>query len=227
MVIIEENIALGKRKRKKNCRSIKKILICGIQLLLKLDDSLSSYYNQVKNGNYQFPRYSNCCPICRTRECCRFIGYYYRQVIDENGTYFKEFPIARYICEKKGKRIVEDKTFSLLPYQLVPYVKYSIDFIVRVLSEEKSINQTLDKYAQISDSKQLYRFKKIIDIAKEKLVSGGFLINEENLIAYSLSYQSRYYEIRGPCGLGLDYYLNNGQYYENSWFLFGCASQFR
>ena len=195
--------------------------------MLKLDDSLSSYYNQVKFGNYEFPRYSHWCPICGGKDCCRFIGYYFRQVIDEKGTYFKEFPIARYLCQEKGKRILDDKTFSLLPYQLVPYVKYSIDFIVRVLSEEKSIKETLDKYAQMSDSKQLYRFKKLIEIAKNRLLTGGFLNHQENFITYGLSYQSQYYEIRGPCALGLDYYLQNGQYYENSWFLYGCASQFR
>ncbi|MBC8179593.1 hypothetical protein H8E88_00575 [candidate division KSB1 bacterium] len=74
--------------------------------------------------------------MCGGSHCAKFIGYYHRPVLDENGTYYKAFPIARFLCYRKGdKPIVNHRTFSLFPYQLVPYSKYSIPFIFKVLNK--------------------------------------------------------------------------------------------
>lgn len=228
-----------------NCKEVKKIiaeeyenvLFCNIQIQLKQDDSLSSYYNQVKNGNYEFPSYSNSCPICSGIECCKFHGKYFREVIDEHGTYFKEFPILRFICNGKGNKKCKGKTFSLLPYQLIPYVKYSIDYLSGLLFfwESHSIKDTLDKVSldtnQILDIKSLYRYKEIFEKGINILLFSE-LINKHlslsDFLSYCFAYQSRYFEqIRGSPALGLDYYIYNGSYFRNSWFLFGVASQFR
>lgn len=45
--------------------------------------------------------FKNCCPICHGSDCAQFHGYYFRQIIDEKGTYYKEFPIIRFRCQKK------------------------------------------------------------------------------------------------------------------------------
>lgn len=197
------------------------------------------YHNQVKNGNYQLPSYSNCCPICNGKDCCKFHSWYFRQVIDEKGTYFKNFPIERLICEGKGNKKCKGKTFSLLPYQLIPYVKYSIDFLFDILFywDSHSIKDTLDKvsldtnYEKIPDIKSLYRYKEIFEKGINILLFSELLRKDLSLsdfLNYCFVYQSRYFEqIRGSPALGLDYYIFNGSYFRNSWFLFGVASQFR
>ena len=129
--------------------------------------SLSEYYRKVKGKkedifeilDLSFDVY-NRCPLCGGSDCARFIEYYERQVIDENGTYYKAFPIARFSCHRKGgEPIVKHKTFSLLPHQLVPYSKYSIAFIFKVLKlncvDDKSIMQ-IQTYLSRFDETGIY-----------------------------------------------------------------------
>jgi len=120
---------------------------------------VKEYYSQVKDSSrdiiellglpHDF-RYR--CPLCGAGDCAQFIGYYCRGVIDERGTYYNAFPIARYLCNGKETALtVKDRTFSLLPYQLVPYSKYCIPFIVNVLmkvyGEDSSVKELLDYLA--------------------------------------------------------------------------------
>jgi len=65
-------------------------------------------------------------------------------VVDEHGTYYKEFPIARYRCYAKGKRKIPHSTFSLLPHQLIPYTRYSIPFIMKILEELSLPDSAID-----------------------------------------------------------------------------------
>lgn len=196
--------------------------------MLEINISLSEYYQEVRRGKFSFPDYSFCCPICEGKDCCIFHGYYYRQVIDEKGTYFKEFPIARYICTDKGKKETGHKTFSLLPYKLIPYSKYSIDYIFMVINfwRDNSNFETFRNYEEVSSIIQLYRFLEIIKATSEKsLVSEGEA--PEDFVEFCNEYISSNNEIRGPTGLNLDYYIRNGRNTENSQFLFGTAFQFR
>ena len=113
-----------------------------IQILITSKYTIRQYYQKVKR-NYEnildlidwmaYP-FSNCCPICHAPDCARFIGCYERGVIDEKSHYYEDFPVPRFLCQGKGTfKSVPDKTFSLLHYHLVPYWKYSIPFIFRVL----------------------------------------------------------------------------------------------
>ncbi len=81
--------------------------------------------------------FSTCCPLCHAPDCAQLIGYYYRQVIDGKGQYYPRFPVPRFLCHRKAKHTtanhVNHKTFSLLHYHLVPYSKYSLPFVVKVL----------------------------------------------------------------------------------------------
>jgi len=93
-----------------------------IQINTFIKETLSEYYNKVNRATLEISflielniNFMLHCPICRAGGCPQFIGYYYRHVIDEEGNYYKDFPIGRYKCRSRGK------TFSLLPYQLVPY----------------------------------------------------------------------------------------------------------
>lgn len=183
------------------------------------------------NGTYEFPTYSHCCPICHGKNCCIRHGYYFRPVIDENGTFFKYFPIARYLCRRKGKAKINHRTFSLLPWQLIPYRKQVITFLLSVADYQSvhSKKETIDNfYPLITTPGQLSDIQDLLETSHEKLKFFRMINPDSNFfefISYTKSYVSEE-QIRGPTVLSWDYYIKNGNYYENSQFLFGCASQF-
>lgn len=224
--------------------------------------TLPEYYRKVKGKredifeilDLPFDIYHRC-PLCGGSDCAQFIGYYERQVIDENGTYYKAFPIARFLCNRKGgKPIVNHKTFSLFPHQLVPYSKYSIAFIFKVLKlncvDDKSIMQIqtylsgFDEtgiYIDLSAS-SIHGFKKFILEVINKLLSSAYYRGAEKLLQDSSDNRRikafiKFAEafccykinpcIRGPCALSYDFYMQGGSWFRNSHFLFGTPSQFR
>lgn len=52
---------------------------------------------------------------------------YWRYAIDLYPFQKKRIPIARFLCRRKRR------TFSLLPEQLIPYVQYTVDAVVRTI----------------------------------------------------------------------------------------------
>ena len=52
---------------------------------------------------------------------------YWRHAIDLYPFQKKRIPIARFLCRRKRR------TFSLLPEQLIPYVQYTVDAVVRTI----------------------------------------------------------------------------------------------
>lgn len=231
-----------------------------MQVLLYMEETISEYYEQVKGKDrdifsileLSLDIYRHC-PICGGANCAQFIGYYTRQAIDENGQFYKEFPIARFLCNRKGKDIlVTDKTFSLLPFQLSPYHKYSIPFIVKILKlrhiQGRSIYEILDDLSRLpaatvpTSGSQICGFDKVIQEAIEKVFARGYYPELEEKIHQnsSLGQIKSFLEfsegfecvkvntvLKGPCALGYDFYLSDGGYYKNAWFLFGKPSQFR
>jgi hypothetical protein len=233
-----------------------------IQILMFIWERLAEYYQKVKGKNCDPIEIldleldvKKCCPLCGGADCAVFIGYYPRGVIDENGTYFKEFPVARFLCRGKGKRTPGmDRTFSLLPYQLVPYTKYSISFIIKSMKaryeDGLSISQLQDYLADFGKDEilsisadQILGFEQIILEAVGKITATGHYQEfEEKVCSRSADQEilavfiefSCYFEccktepsIRGPCGLGYDFYLNEGGFLQQAHFLFGTPSQFR
>ncbi len=68
------------------------------------------------------------CPICGCRDCYRPMRPYWRNAVELYPVFRKEgIPIARFLCRRKGL------TFSLLPEQLIPYVQYTLDALVRTI----------------------------------------------------------------------------------------------
>lgn len=232
-----------------------------IQLPVIIGYTLREYYSQVSGQDgdvivllglpYDF---THRCPLCGARDCAQFIGYYYRGVIDEKGTYYKGYPIARYLCNRKGTALTaRHRTFSLLPYQLVPYSKYSIPFILnalrKVYGEDSSVKELLDylagfgtqEYIDLSAS-TFYAFRAFILTAIDKMLAMGFYQevtaqlqtpSEGQRLRIFLFFAEDFRcsktdpEIRGPCALGYDYYMQDGGYMRNAHFLFGTPSQFR
>ena len=231
-----------------------------IQILTVIGYTLREYYSQVRGRDedvieilglsYDFRER---CPLCRGRDCVQFIGYYPRRVVDERGTYYKAFPVARYLCNRKGTAlIVKHRTFSLLPYQLVPYTKYAIPFIIyslkKVYGEDLSVKGLLDylagieeKYIDLSAS-TFYAFRAFILTSIDKMLAMGFykesaallqIPSERQRINVFLVFAGDFICCktdplnRGPCALGYDYYMEDGGYLRNAHFLFGTPSQFR
>lgn len=188
------------------------------------------------------------CPICGGRDCPQFIGYYYRHVIDEKGNYYKDFPIGRYKCRNRKK------TFSLLPYQLIPYKKHCIRLITETFKlrykDRLSIYKVQDYIARLGQTdilniaaNQIYKFKKIVIEAINKISALGYYAEFDEkvkdkttdkeivvaFIEFAQGFECFKVEssIKGDCGLNYDFYINGGGYYKNAQFLFGTASQFR
>ncbi|MCL6579288.1 MAG: hypothetical protein K6T73_07875 [Candidatus Bathyarchaeota archaeon] len=237
------------------------MIICQLfKYLYFIDYTLKEYYSQVKGQtdniydliglSYDFRQR---CPLCGGCGCAEFIGYYHRGVIDEKGTYYKAFPIARFLCRRKGNPIVKHRTFSLLPYQLVPYTKYSIPFIIKTLKlvyvEDNSVKELQDYLAGFHEHQYIdfsrssfYGFKAFILKCIDKMLASGYHQEAEGklqkphpnkriraFIEYAEGFTSDKTNpsIRGPCALGYDFYIRGGGYLSNSYFLFGTPSQFR
>lgn len=215
-----------------------------------------TYYHKVNSKKFCFPDFKEHCPICWATNCAKFLGYYYRGAVDKNGTYFKELPIARYECSGKGSPKIGHKTFSLLPYQLIPYNKYSIEFMIRTMSYwkagEHNVEETLDFIFKLLDKDenplkiklvsnfQLYKFGRILEMAIEKIIVCNIegimfakIIDKKGRILEFIRYCENYCsyrfneEIRGPPALNIDFYVTGGSYIKNAQFLFGTPSQFR
>ena len=233
-----------------------------IQVLVATKYTLSEYYKKVKGKkrdiflilDLPFDFYS-ICPICQGIDCAQFIGYYERPVIDENGTYYKAFPLARFLCNRKGsKPLINHKTFSLLPHQLVPYSKYSIAFILKTLKSHyvdgQSIMEIQDYLSRFNEegiyldlaASSMNRFKKLMLEVINKLLSSAYYQDVEKLFQKScnknrikvfIKFAEAFYccktnpRIRGPCALSYDFYLKGGGWLQNSYFLFGTPSQFK
>jgi len=233
-----------------------------IQIIVATECKISEYYKKVKGKktdifsilDLPFDFHSSC-PICQGIDCAQFIGYYERPVINEKGTYYKAFPVARFLCNRKGgKPLIKHKTFSLLPHQLIPYSKYSIDFILKTLKshyvDEQSVME-IQTYLSGFNKEGIYfdlpassvnRFKKFILEVINKLLSSGYYQDAEKLLQESctknpiktfIKFAESFYcyktnpRIRGPCALSYDFYLKGGGWLQNSYFLFGTPSQFK
>ena len=173
-----------------------------VQIIIYIEETLNEYYAKVKGKKcnvleiLDLPNdFSWRCPICGGKECAEFIGYYFRTVIDERGTYYRAFPVGRFLCRSKGgKPTVKHRTFSLLPYQLAPYTRYCIPFIIKVLKlrhiEEKSIyklqgylsaSERVDNYIDLSTSR-IYGFKELILQSIDKILAAGYYKEAEKAL---------------------------------------------
>lgn len=226
-----------------------------IQINTFIKETLSEYYEKVNGAIQEIsllieinPNFIAHCPICGGKHSPQFIGYYYRHVIDEKGNYYKDFPIGRYKCRSRGK------TFSLLPYQLVPYRRHCIPFITQILKlrykQGLSIYKVQDCIARLGQmdilniaANQINRFKNIVIEAINKINALGYYpefdenvkekTTDKDIMAAFIEFAQVFEcfkvepSIKGESGLNYDFYINGGGYYQNAQYLFGTASQFR
>jgi hypothetical protein len=169
-----------------------------IQILIIVDYTLSQFYQKVKREHAEISEiidvvdyFHSRCPICGGFDCARFLGFYYRQVIDEKGRYYPDFPVPRFLCRRKGKHAkINHKTFSLLHYHLVPYSIYSLPFVIRVLQSRyfnemtaESVQGILGYIGNITSSQNNYKelstsgifaFKSLFLKAITKILINGY-----------------------------------------------------
>lgn len=224
-----------------------------IQIPIKIFTLLWIYSEKVQAGNYDFPNFSEKCPICGNPDCAVRIGYYYRWVVDinikKNSLEILCIPIARYKCKtaRKGKY----RTFSLLPDNLIPYNRFSIDFLIYILTlfilKQQTTSETLNHIDSISpdaclvSDKILRHLISILEKTRIKLIHFFQQFPQINksppeFISFILEDTIKYlteYPQEEPkhlyCGayyLCNHYYKMNGSYQKNARFLIGTASQF-
>jgi hypothetical protein len=92
-------------------------------------ESIWEYKESFLNGYIDFPSFIGPhCPICGGLDCYREITPYWRYAIDLFPEFKKELiPITRFLCRQ------EERTFSLLPIQLIPYLQYTTRAVIGTL----------------------------------------------------------------------------------------------
>ena len=90
---------------------------------------MRQYQNAFDSGKIDFASVIGpVCPICGKAQCYREISPYKRSAIDLFPSFRKQsISIARFLCRKR------QKTFSLLPIQLIPYMQYSASAVIGTL----------------------------------------------------------------------------------------------
>jgi hypothetical protein len=178
---------------------------------------LQNYYQKI--DTWQFPDFSDKCPICGGKGCATFHGYYFRTAIcPQIGFSTTDLPISRYLCHDKGNaRVCDHVTFSLLPYMLVPFQQLSLNFMIKAvwlrLSRRLSLSKAMDAIemelnhledvADFINISSLLFWQQMILMALERFLSSDpnivFQINREqldrvngfkNFIEILLAYQS-------------------------------------
>lgn len=160
----------------------------------------------------------------------------------------------RYRCRNKNRHLYKHKTISLLPHQLIPYTKYSIPFIFKVLSlvniSDMSQKEVLDEIANMGKNDilsintiYLKIFSEHAEKAVSKIIISGYypdiisnfhrIKSQKEIIKEFVEFATDFETtilcnpIRGPSALGFDYYNRGGGYIKDADFLFGTPSQKR
>lgn len=78
-------------------------------------------------------------------------GLYHRQVVEADGTVYREFPVPRFRCRRRGRPRLPDVTFSVLPAALVPRRRWSVELmswvVERLAVARRSVGSVLDELA--------------------------------------------------------------------------------
>jgi hypothetical protein len=104
-------------------------------------ESIWEYKEAFLSGQIDFFSFLGpACPVCGKRNCYREITPYWRYAIDLFPQFKKErVPIARFLCNK------QEKTFSILPTQLIPYFQYTVNAVIGTLLLGLQYRQTGQK----------------------------------------------------------------------------------
>ncbi len=131
------------------------------------------------------------CPVCGGQDCARRLGKYRRIVIDENGQE-GVLVVPRFVCRGLGPVRGRARTFSVLPFDVIPSRRWSVSWLLKVsvlLSDSLvSAMDWLSEKGFSTESRQLYRWLALIGIVIERL-------HQHPLEGMSVSPGGRYREI--------------------------------
>ena len=231
---------------------------CSIQVPYLTGTNLVTYYNEFIRSQWVELDYTDkSCEICGARGCASYHGFYTRAVIEPStGFAVSDFPVMRFLCHGVGEeRKSNDRTFSLLPVELVPFRKLSLLYMVLSvlirIKRKLSLLESLDVIAaELCTRTQDILFvhepaltdhEMIMRLASRRLWKSADLFSEtadfpgdsgEQLLLRFLEYCTNYSSnraesIRGPPGLAWDYYILNKESGRFGVFLFGVPFQGR
>ena len=204
------------------------------------------------------PDYSDMnCELCSAKDCASYHGFYTRKVVEPiSGFSEEDFPIMRYLCHGLGQeRMSDDRTFSLLPVELVPFRKLSLLYMTLSvliwikggLSRLKALDVIADELCSRTQDIEYVHEPALTDheiimrIASHRLWKSADLFSEiadfpsesgEQSHLRFLEYCKNYSSIRdkssrGPPDLAWDYYILNKKSGRFGAFLFGVPFQER
>ncbi|MCK5675058.1 MAG: hypothetical protein KAH95_16885 [Spirochaetales bacterium] len=219
-----------------------------IQIKYVLTVSISDYYAKVLSREWEFPSFSSECPICGGSKCCVRIGYYYRNVLSLEEEALLLIPIARYLCKRKNKPKIEDKTFSLLPDCLIPYMQPTIDTLIQVIANklikkitnEEIVSQFYYRIYEVELNLSSLTFRSYYELFEQTAQKIKTFLRERekddspeqilhtliDVYWYLSEFKDPQYG-KGPGSCSLWYHESLGGYRNNAYFLFGTPSQFR
>ncbi len=216
---------------------------------------LQDYYN--KFDKWPVPDFSDKCLICGGADCASYHGFYSRTAIcPETGFSVPDLPVMRFLCYAVGStRISDHVTFSLLPFELVPFLQLSLKFMVLStwlrLSRRLSLTDALDAIeselnnlgdiADFINTSTVKSWERMIISALTLFISTdiGMIpesqyeqVNNEGLMLFLkiiVHYQPTdcNHPIRGPDAFAWDFYQQCCGTDQGAPFLFGQASQHR
>ncbi len=157
---------------------------------------------------WDFPDYRTCCPLCGGENCAVRIGFYKRKKVIVEYKIYEDVPIARWLCQRKGPGKPQHKTFSLLPYPLIPYHRHGLNIIVDTVNFHHHNGTTLEQTkAFISsngvdtdiplENNQIHDFMKIFSQALLKLTTVAELKQQIS--------QASYWDSSDPIGTMLNF----------------------
>ncbi len=152
--------------------------------------SLSRYYALIKSGRWEIPDYSDKCLICLAKDCAKYHGAYTRGANSpEENFSAHDLPCPRFLCHGKGvAKKTDHKTFSLLPYQLMPFRKLAIKYIIlavfikikkglsgfKALDKIESLFPNPNDIAEFLNQCALYQWEVLVRDAFERFIKSHF-----------------------------------------------------
>jgi hypothetical protein len=216
-----------------------------MQLIYNISTDLLDYRNKTEKSIWKFPDFSEKCPICHGKDCVVKHGFYKRLIIDLKKGYFFNILIIRYKCRRvlKPKNNIKDRTFSLLPHELIPYLSLTINSLMIIVINSCVSKKTIKEIQRLVEDSQIdedriynidiRHIKEYILLFRETYFKLNQFINKHNIragpfrgggeideaIIFLKSYKN------GFPGFSLYYYETEGGYIKNAWFLFGKPYQ--
>jgi hypothetical protein len=230
------------------------VVIFRVNLQIKFAITLSDYFEKISSGNFDFlPSFDDCCPICHAKNCAVRIGFYFRIAVDfETGLIIEALPIVRFLCKRKGKPRIKDRTFSLLPSVLIPYRRLSIKSLMIIVREKlaamqrvieipgKIINYFAPEAVFSFETCYIYNYLKIFKntVSKLNIFLRKNLKQDVHLttttregLVFAYNFIEKYIDLKtnekGANAIDWYYYTKSGGFLKNSQFLFGTPYQHR